>query len=180
VGGRFAAAITPCPALAPIELLQRGNTRVHARALVASLPENIATRELSVVRERLSLDRVLCRVESINSSIGPGNALMIVIETDATVEVFTGFGTKGVTAEQVASGACDEAQAYLAADVPVGMHLADQLLIPMALAGGGTFRTLMPSAHTTTNADVIQRFMDVRIAIDHEAGGAYRITVGHR
>ena len=52
----------------------------------------------------------------------------------------TGFGEKGISAEKVASDACDEAQAYLAAGVPVGIHLADQLLIPMALAGGGTFR----------------------------------------
>ena len=54
--------------------------------------------------------------------------------------MITGFGRKGVPAEQVAGGACDEAAAYLAADVPVGTHLADQLLVPMALAGGGVFR----------------------------------------
>ncbi|PYR34237.1 MAG: hypothetical protein DMF89_02320 [Acidobacteria bacterium] len=30
----------------------------------------------------------------------------------------------------------------------------------MALAGGGTFRTLKPTAHTTTNAAVIRRFLE--------------------
>ncbi len=53
-------------------------------------------------------------------------------------EVVTGFGIKGVSAEKVASDACDEAERYLRSDVPVGTHLADQLLVPMALAGGGT------------------------------------------
>jgi RNA 3'-terminal phosphate cyclase (ATP) len=179
-GGRFTAAITPCATLTPIAMLERGETRVHARALVASLPENIGKRELSVVRERLGLDRVQCHVESINSSIGPGNALMIVIDSDGAVEVITSFGSKGVTAEQVASDACDEAAAYLGADVPVGRNLADQLLVPMALAGGGTFRTLAPTPHTTTNAAVIQRFMDLPITIQHEGGPAYRVTVGNR
>ena len=37
----------------------------------------------------------------------------------------------------VAEAAAKEASEYLAAEVPVGPHLADQLLLPMALAGGG-------------------------------------------
>ena len=71
--------------------------------------------------------------------------LVIAIDSESVSEVVTGFGVKGVSAEKVASDACDEAQAYMAAGVPVGIHLADQLLIPMAMAGGGTFRTLTPT-----------------------------------
>lgn len=177
-GGRFIVEIEPCSTLCQLALLDRGSTRVHARALVASLPETIAKRELSVVRERLGLDRSLCRVESIQSSVGPGNVLMIVIEGESVIEVVTGFGIKGVTAEKVAADACDEAEAYLAVDAPVGIHLADQLLIPMALARGGSFRTMKPTAHMLTNAAVIQRFMDVAIEIEHESGGVHRVTVG--
>ena len=46
-GGRFAVAIEPCAALGRLSLLERGATRVTARAIVASLPETIAKRELS-------------------------------------------------------------------------------------------------------------------------------------
>jgi len=66
--------------------------------------------------------------------------------------------------------------AYLDAGVPVAEHLADQLLIPMALAGGGRFRTVPPTLHTTTNIDVIRRFLDVSIDVA-DAGGATEITV---
>jgi len=159
-------------------LSDRGATRVHAKALLAALPENIAKRELSIVRERLGLDRSMCRIEHIDSSVGPGNVLMIGIESDAAVEVVTGFGIKGVSAEDVASAACDEAEKYLRSDVPVGIHLADQLLIPMALGGGGSFRTLEPTSHTVTNADVIRQFLDVPIRIEQESNDAYRVTVG--
>ena len=114
----------------------------------------------------------------MEASVGPGNVLMIVITRESVTEVVTGFGTKGVTAEKVASDTCDEAQAYLAAGVPVGIHLADQLLIPMALAGGETFRSVKPTAHTLTNADVIRRFMDVPIAIEHERDDIHRVTIG--
>jgi RNA 3'-terminal phosphate cyclase (ATP) len=177
-GGRFTAAIEPCAALGRLSLLERGATRVTARAIVASLPESIAKRELSIVRERLNLEREQCRVESIDTSVGPGNVLVIVIESETVNELVTGFGEKGVSAEKVASDACDEAQAYMAAGVPVGIHLADQLLIPMALAGGGTFRTLKPTRHTVTNADVIRRFLDVPIALEHEGDGISRVSVG--
>lgn len=177
-GGRFTVAIEPCSTLGRLALLERGDTQVHARALVASLPENIASRELGVVRERLGIERQSCRAQTVDASIGPGNVLMIVIDSESVSEVVTGFGEKGVSAEKVASDACDEAQAYLAAGVPVGIHLADQLLVPMALAGDGTFRTLKPTAHTLTNAGVIRRFLDVGVAIEHERDDVYRVSVG--
>src|SRR5688572_26992248 len=177
-GGRMTFGIVPCPALRPLTLLHRGSTRVHARGLVASLPESIAKREMSIVRGRLGLERHLCRIETVDDCVGPGNVLLIIIEGESITEVVTGFGIKGVSAEKVASDACDEAERYLRSDVPVGGHLADQLLIPMALAGAGSFRTLTPTPHTLTNASVIQRFLEVPIAMDPETPGVCRITVG--
>jgi len=177
-GGRFTVAIEPCARFGRLALSDRGPSRVHAKALVASLPENIAKRELSVVRERLGVDRAMCRIEQVDSSVGPGNVLMITIESDISVEVVTGFGVKGVQAEKVASDACDEAEQYLRSDVPVGVHLADQLLIPMALGGGGSFRTLKPSSHTVTNVDVIRKFLNVPIRLEEESADAYRVTIG--
>jgi RNA 3'-terminal phosphate cyclase (ATP) len=60
----------------------------------------------------------------------------------------------------------------------VDERLADQLLIPMALAGGGSFRTTKPSLHTTTNAEVIHRFVSLPIRIEQEAGLVWRVDVG--
>ena len=179
-GGRIVVTIDPIAALRPLTLLERGPVKVRARALVAALPGKIATRELSIIRARLSLDRADASVQKIDTSIGPGNVVFVEIESAAVTEVVTGFGMKNVTAEQVAAGVCDEAEGYLRADVPVGAHLADQLLVPMALAGGGTFRTVMPTPHTLTNASVIQQFLEVPIAMEPEADGACRISIGAR
>ena len=177
-GGRFTVAVEPCATLRRVSLLERGAARIHARAIVASLPESIARRELAIVRDHLGLEREACRVETVETSVGPGNVVVIVIESEPVSEVVTGFGVKGVSAERVAADACDEAQAYIEKGVPVGRHLADQLLIPMALASGGTFRTLEPTAHTVTNADVIRPFLDVPIGVEDEGDGIYRVTVG--
>src|SRR5262249_49077378 len=93
-------------------------------------------------------------------------------------EVVTGFGIKGVTAEKVASDACDEAERYLRSGVPVGIHLADQLLVPLALGRGGSFRTLQPTAHTLTNAEVIRQFLGTSISLEQEPADVYRVTAG--
>ena len=58
-----------------------------------------------------------------------------------------------------------------------GVHLADQLLIPMAMAGGGAFHTRRPGRHTTTNAEVVWRFLDVTIDIVQDEDGRSLIQV---
>jgi RNA 3'-terminal phosphate cyclase (ATP) len=96
---------------------------------------------------------------------GPGDVLLLELESEHVTEVFGGFGEIGVRAEVVAERAVQDVRRYLAAGVPVGPHLADQLMLPLALAGGGTFRTMGLSPHSRTNLDVIQAFLPVRISI---------------
>ncbi len=177
-GGRLSLAVQPTPALRPIELIERGPVRsIQARALVARLSPAIAERELNVVARRLNLEASARQVEVVQDSLGPGNALLVTIECEHVTEVVSSFGARGQTAESVAEHACSEARDYLVAEVPVGRHLADQLLIPMALAGGGAFRTLEPTAHTRTNALVIQRFLDVEVRFSEEGRRAWRVDV---
>ena len=136
-GGRMTFEIAPGPALRPVTLLQRGATRVHARGLVSSLPENIAKRELSIVRERLGLERQACRVETVDGCVGPGNVLLIIIDGESMSEIVTGFGIKGVSAEKVASDACDEAERYLKSDVPVGGITVDNMVTWLQAGAAG-------------------------------------------
>ena len=164
-GGRFKVSINPA-GLKRIDLLERGSI-LHqtAFAAVANLPVKIASRELEVVREKLDWNRELLKAVDVENSRGPGNILTVEIKSENVIEVFTGFGERGVSAEKVANRTVKSVREYLAHDVPVGRYLADQLLIPMAMAGGGKFRTLSPSQHTTTNIEIIKKFLDVKIAI---------------
>ena len=60
----------------------------------------------------------------------------------------------------------------------LGPHLADQLLVPMALAGGGSFVTMRPTAHTTTNISVIEKFLPVEFEVKQIDGkNRWRIAV---
>ena len=177
-GGRFTLAIEPCRRLAPLTLLDRGEINTRVRGLVALLPERIAQKEVGLVQQQLRLERVQTMVETIESSAGPGNALLIEMQSESVTEIVTAFGIKGVHANEVARLAADEAAEYLAANVPIGRHLADQLMVPLALAGGGVFRTLSPSLHATTNATVIGQFVNAPIRMIDEGNGAHRIQIG--
>lgn len=164
-GGRARFTITPAGSLAPLDLRERGEIRARrAKALVVNLPASIAERELAVIGRRLSWNAEWLRPEVIRNSCGPGNVVSIEVESEHVTEVFTGFGERGVTAEAVAEKAVKEARRYLASEVAVGEYLADQLLIPMALAGGGAFTTGPLSRHALTNIEIIHKFLDVRIS----------------
>jgi len=168
-GGEFRVAITPAPTLQPIELLERGPTqRITGIVQLAHLPRHVAERELHVLAAQLGLTGDQLRVEELPTSHGPGNLVVITVECRQVTEVFTGFGQKGVPAEVVANQAVDQARRYLASDVPVGEYLADQLLLPLALARGGAFRTTDLSSHARTNIAVVQTFLDVRFELTRE------------
>ena len=177
-GGRFRATVVPCAALAPMELVERGEVRGRrARAVVSALPRAIAERELRVVGELLGWDESRLVAETVTSR-GPGNAVAIEIESERVTEVFTGFGERGVRAEVVAGRAAAEALEYLASGAPVGHHLADQLLLPLAVAGGGAFRSLQPSLHARTQAEIIRLFLGVETEMARVSPAVWHVTVG--
>lgn len=178
-GGRFRVQIQPCARLQPLHLPHRGAVRAHrATALIAGLPGHIAQRELAVVAERLGWSRADLVPRHLEATSGPGNVLLLEVEAEQLTEVFTAFGIKGVAAELVAERAVREVQAYLAAPVAVGEHLADQLPLIMALAGSGSFTTLTPSSHCRTNLAVIRRFLDLPIRLEPMDQEVWRIAIG--
>jgi RNA 3'-terminal phosphate cyclase (ATP) len=178
-GGRIVVEVEPVAALASFELLERAPViGRRARALVAGLPRRIAERELAVAQEALGLAAGELEVVELANGQGPGNVVSIELEMEHHREVFTGFGEQGVRAEAVAAGAVEAARAYLAAGEPVGEHLADQLVIPLAMSGRGRFRTGPASRHLTTNVEVVRRFLDVPIACVEHAPRRWELRVG--
>ncbi len=175
-GGEFHVRVVPAK-LAPLELLERGQLRgLSAEAHVANIPHHVGQRELAVVKERLGLGDEQLHLRTPDS-LGPGNALLLIAEHEHATELVTGFGDKGVRAERVAGRACEELSTYLRADVPVGEHLADQLLIPLAMAGAGRYRTLPLDDHARTNIEVVQQFLPVHFGVNEETDGSVLLSV---
>lgn len=176
-GGKLRVSIEPARPLNRLDLVERGSTvRLSATALVANLPVHVAERELKVLKRELELDAEALRIEEVKSH-GPGNAVFVQVESAQVVEVFTGFGAPGVRAEAVAHQLAKEVKRYLEAEVPVGEHLADQLLLPLALAGGGSFVTLPLSSHALTNIEVLKLFLPVEVKVEPVTETAVKVCI---
>jgi RNA 3'-terminal phosphate cyclase (ATP) len=166
-GGRFQARIKPSSRLIPLCTGVRGEiVSKSVTVVIAHLPVHIATRELETIQELLSGSLETSVVET-KLSPGPGNVVMIQVMSDCATEVFTAFGKLGLAAEAVAKVAVLEAREYLASNAVVGEHLADQLLLPFALVGEGSFTALKLTRHAITNMAVIQKFLPVGFQINN-------------
>lgn len=159
-GGVVTASVAPCAALKPIDLLERGERRGgYAEAIVAGVPGDVGQRELACVGAGMGWGESELRMRGLPADQGPGNALLITLDYEHVTEVVVAFGEKSVRSEAVAKTALHEARRYIASGAAVGEHLADQLMLPLALAGGGSFTTAVVSGHAVTNAEVISRFL---------------------
>jgi RNA 3'-terminal phosphate cyclase (ATP) len=178
-GGRVTVDVEPVARLEPLHLTERGGVRaLRATAVVSRLTPGIARRELKVLGEALSIDPNRLKTVEDRESPGPGNSAHVEVEAEHVTELFSGFGKKGKSAEAVAGELAAEVRTYLDSGAPVGPHLADQLLIPLALAGGGSFVSTPLSSHATTNMDVIREFLSRTFRVDRSKETVHRVDIG--
>lgn len=166
-GGEITVKVEPCKELKPIELIARGERmNAYAESFVAAVPAKVARHELECIGTGMGWDESQLLVRSLPQQHGPGNALLVTLEHQHVTEVFCGFGEKSLRAEAVAKQVLQQVRHYIGSNAAVGEYLADQLMLPFALAGGGRFTTDKVSKHAQTNAEVISRFLPVEIAFE--------------
>ena len=174
-GGTVTTTVAPCAQLGPIDLMDRGIRRAgYAEAFVAGIPASVGERELAFIGSKMGWGESQLTLQHLPGDQGPGNAILLTLEHEHVTEVFAGFGAKMVRAEDVAAQALQEARHYIASGAAVGEHLADQLMLPMALAGAGRYTVSSVSQHALTNAQVISRFLPVEFSFER---GEHRSTV---
>ncbi|MEO8494294.1 MAG: RNA 3'-terminal phosphate cyclase [Planctomycetota bacterium] len=183
-GGSFRMRIAGCQQLKSLELLERGKlVRRAVRALVANLPRHIAERECKLIARKTDWEAKCFRCEEVKGSPGPGNVVMIELEFEHVTELFIAFGEVGKKAERVANEVLQSARKYLAAGVPVGPYLADQLLLPMGIAAHHgqpcAYRTGPLTQHAITHIDILHRFLDIEIDVE-EAGDERTVRLRRR
>lgn len=177
-GGAIRLEVDPVSRLQPLHLTARGElTGLEARIKIANLPLHIAERERQRLLNLLEIAPGLAVIEEVRAS-GPGNAVILYARSTELTEVFVAYGRRGLPAEHVANIAATEALRYLDSAAAVGTHLADQLLVPLALAGSGTFTTLPPTLHTTTQAKLVQLLFGLPITLQPQGTGLWQVKVG--
>jgi RNA 3'-terminal phosphate cyclase (ATP) len=167
VSGRSGDDTAACPR--PIELPARGALRrIGGRAVAANLPVHIPQRMADRARASLSDLDVPVQIEPQRVTAAcPGAGIFLIAEYEQLAASFTAYGRLGKPSEAVADEAVAALREHHASNAAVELHLADQLLLPLAFASGvSTFTTLRPSGHLMTNAWAIGQFGIADISIE--------------
>jgi RNA 3'-terminal phosphate cyclase (ATP) len=108
-------------------------------------------------------------------SRSPGCGITLWTETDKSAFLgASALGERGVKAEVVGKNAAEALKLEMDSGASADVHLADQLLVPLALYGG-QFHCRELSQHTKTNIDVIHTFLGDVIKVEEE-GELYRVS----
>lgn len=179
-GGSVRATLPGGARIRGVQLTGRGRLlRVRGVSGVANLADEIGVRQRDrALRQLRDMD---CAVEIGLESLpahSRGTVLLLLAEFEHSQACFFALGARGKPAERVADEAVEELRTFLATDGAVDRWQADQMLLPLALAGQpSALRTSAVTTHLLTNAEVIRRFLPARIAIDGELGAAATIRV---
>lgn len=159
--------------LMPISLMERGDVeRVWGIAAVTNLPSHIPQRMANRAANVLAEEGLEARVEPRRlRGEGPGAGIFLFVKYEEIVAGFTAYGRKGLPAERVAEAACSDLLTHHRAGASVDPYLADQLVLPMALANGdSSLSTSEITRHLRTNAWVVRQFLDAVVRIEGREG----------
>lgn len=176
-GGKLRAVIQPWQQPHALDLQQRGERiSQHGLCLIANLDQSIADKQLAEVKRHLNWNAEDLIHQGLRNSHGVGNALILNVQSSAHTEIVSSYGDKSKSSEFVAQQASTEMKQYLASDAAVGEHIADQLLLPLAFAGG-RFTTNVVSEHFKTNSTIIEQFLPVKFNTEKRNAHCYLVEV---
>ena len=148
-------------------LSERGALKeLRITSKVANLPLSIAERQKNRLLQKLhkfpipnSQFRILEECDVVKAPC-PGTYLFMTAEFENIKAGFSSLGAKGKTAEKIADEVFDEFSSYVNQKEVFDPHLADQILIFLALLKKPfTFNTTKVTNHLLTNIWIINQFL---------------------
>jgi len=179
-GGRWQLAISPSGRLDKLSVqppeVDQGQHRLHMSAYLSQLHRSIGEREIAEARRKLEAPELSADLHQVVTP-GPGNTFMLQLSHGSHESVFETTGKVGRSAERVAREAVGCLQRFVGSGTEVEEHLADQLLLPLLLAGKGGYTTTQPTPHTRTNLAVIEQITGTRIRCEQMDAKRWQITL---
>lgn len=174
-GGQLTAIIEPTAGLAAVDFIYEPATTVEGVAVVTNLEASIPQRMAGRAQNLLAAAGHRSHIQPLRErGRMPGAGIFLWVPGGGG----SALGRPGLPSEKVAEAAVAELLSFMDNSVAVDRHLADQLLLPMALARGrGSYSTDYLTEHTTTNAALLRRWLDVDIQIAGEKGQPAELVV---
>ena len=181
-GGEITAKIFPAGEIEPLVLEERGQLkRITGVSAAGNLPGHIIRRQREQAEKRLAGEGFTCPLlikEEEMPAAGRGTMLLLLAEFEYSSCCYYGLGAVGKRAEAVADEAVDGLVGFMKTDGVMDEHLADQLVLPLALAGGSSrFVTPKVTRHLLTNIEVIKKFLSVEIEVEDMGEKGGRVSI---
>ncbi len=180
-GGEVLVRIEGGSRLRSLSLTERGKLRaIEIVSAAARLPTHVRQRQAGRARAGVQAAGVAPAVQLVEmKAASPGSVVAVTGVFDKTRVVASALGARGKSAEKVGEEAAAAFRFYLDRPGAVDEYLADQMVIPMALAEGASeITTVKITQHLRTNVEVIRAFLNRKIELDGEVGAPGRIRVG--
>jgi RNA 3'-terminal phosphate cyclase (ATP) len=179
-GGRVRLEIEGSAALSALTLIrQPGGEVVRGMSAVARLPRSVAERQRARARERLdragySGEIAVREVDALD----PGSFLWLDAESETACAGFSGLGDRGKSAESVSDDVVERFLEFAGTDAGCDPHLADQLIVPTALAAGTSrLTTSRVTSHLLTTIALAQQILGCPVQMDGGLGEPGSVTI---
>ncbi len=179
-GGELVVTASMAGPLIPVRIDAPGRTPdLAAYVSTAQLPDHVAERGARAVESYLKArgrkaDLVVRRLRSN----GAGAAVMLAAAGERSFAGFSSLGKQGLPMEAVAETACAAFMEWTRTGAACDEHLADQLVLPAALAPGESCWTApMATEHLRTVLTIVEAFLPIRWGIEPTDEGSVRVRV---
>ncbi len=178
-GGEIDVKVSGRPTL-PIDVTERGRLKSLSIFITTSdLPDHVAERGVETMMKPLKGYGVpIVPVSQRLDSKGAGAAVLLVAECENGTGGWTSLGERGKPMERVAAEAVRGFEKWFKTTAAVDEHLADQLVLPCALASGKSrWTTPEITEHLRTVLFVTQQFLPITYDLAENADGSGTVTL---
>ena len=167
-GGIIQAKISPHGPLRCLNLDERFDLReISGISASSRLPDHIRVRQKNRLEARLQKAGIQAQIQLMDvNARNPGTLVFLLAQGKNSLAGFSSLGARGKRAELVADETADDLFHFLESTAAFDHHLADQLLVYLAIVPGKHhFTTSKVTQHLLTNCWVIEKFLPVKFEI---------------
>jgi RNA 3'-phosphate cyclase len=181
-GGRISCDIEPLLRAQPIQYhfdeplkISCICGRAHAVRLPCHIPERMIDAAITTIEAEgytIGAMESECPEPKYDPHLGPGTGITLwACTNNGTILSGDALGKKGVPAEEVGKEAAENLLAQLKTNRPIDYHLADQLILWMAVSPfPSIIDTTKITLHTLTNVEIAKLITDAEFTISGKQG----------
>ena len=177
--GSVTVGVEPLQEIQSIRLENRSDLKgVRGFSISSKLPMRVTKRIRRKADSLLSQAGYDAHIRMLDTPAScPGVIFFLWAEFEESWAGFSSLGRRGRPAEDVAEDAVRQFFEFVQTEAAIDEHLADQLIIYLALAKGlSSFSTSRITQHLLTSIWVVEQFLPVKFEVEGEEGEVGKVT----